>query len=71
MYDIDEIKDEDVNNQYKNYFIQTNWERSREASVSGSAISTYASREDLMMVLENVTSILIRATYDNRQSLIR
>ncbi|XP_012944719.1 basement membrane-specific heparan sulfate proteoglycan core protein [Aplysia californica] len=51
--------------------VETSWERSVDGAVRGSSISEYASREDLMMVLENVTTILIRATYDNRQSLIR
>ncbi|RUS87348.1 hypothetical protein EGW08_004890, partial [Elysia chlorotica] len=34
-------------------------------------ISNYATREQLMVALEDVTSLLIRATYDNRQNLIR
>ncbi|CAL1546871.1 unnamed protein product [Lymnaea stagnalis] len=50
--------------------VESAWERSRD-SPRGGPISEYATREDLMMVLENVTHILIRATYDNRQSLIR
>ncbi|BFZ23346.1 hypothetical protein BsWGS_26385 [Bradybaena similaris] len=50
--------------------VESAWERSRD-SPRGGPISEYATREDLMLVLENVTSILIRASYDNRQSLIR
>ncbi|KAK6966048.1 basement membrane-specific heparan sulfate proteoglycan core protein, partial [Biomphalaria glabrata] len=46
------------------------WERSQVPS-RGGPISQYATREDLMLVLENVTHILIRATYDSKQSLIR
>ena len=40
------------------------------ASADG-IISAYATRENMMVALENVTSLLIRATYDNRQTLIR
>ncbi|KAH9488652.1 Basement membrane-specific heparan sulfate proteoglycan core protein, partial [Bulinus truncatus] len=46
------------------------WERSQVSS-RGGQISQYATRDDLMLLLENVTHILIRASYDNRQSLIR
>uniref|UniRef100_A0A0B7ATX1 Basement membrane-specific heparan sulfate proteoglycan core protein n=1 Tax=Arion vulgaris TaxID=1028688 RepID=A0A0B7ATX1_9EUPU len=50
--------------------VESAWERSRD-SPRGGPISEYATREDLMLVLENVTTILIRASYDNRQTLIR
>lgn len=52
------------------FLSQTAWERGRDSPRDG-PISEYATREDLMQVLENVTTILIRATYDNRQTLIR
>ncbi|XP_059170575.1 basement membrane-specific heparan sulfate proteoglycan core protein-like [Physella acuta] len=52
--------------------IETAWERTQDGRDSRTGpITEYASRADLMMVLENVTHILIRATYDSRQSLIK
>ncbi|KAK6175562.1 hypothetical protein SNE40_014001 [Patella caerulea] len=51
--------------------IEAAWDRSEAPRRGDTPISEYASREDLMMVLENVTSILIRATYDNTQTSTR
>ncbi|ESO88858.1 hypothetical protein LOTGIDRAFT_125410, partial [Lottia gigantea] len=50
---------------------ESSWDRSETSRRGDTLISEYASREDLMMVLENVTSILIRATYDTRQTSTR
>ncbi|XP_067659130.1 basement membrane-specific heparan sulfate proteoglycan core protein-like isoform X2 [Haliotis asinina] len=51
--------------------VESAWDKSDGPRRGDTPISEYANREDLMMVLENVTRILIRATYDDRQSAIR
>ncbi|KAK3801367.1 hypothetical protein RRG08_059069 [Elysia crispata] len=50
--------------------VESEWNVSPETRLGG-PISNYATREQMMIALENVTSLLIRATYDNRQTLIR
>ena len=50
--------------------IETAWQRSEEIR-GDTPISEYASREDLMTVLANVESVLIRGVYDNRQTTTR
>ncbi|XP_041377591.1 basement membrane-specific heparan sulfate proteoglycan core protein-like isoform X3 [Gigantopelta aegis] len=51
--------------------VESAWDRSDGPRRGDTPISEYASREDLMMVLENTTSILIRARYDNQQTTVR
>ncbi|XP_048238836.1 basement membrane-specific heparan sulfate proteoglycan core protein-like isoform X2 [Haliotis rufescens] len=51
--------------------VESAWDKSDGPRRGDTPISEYANREDLMMVLENVTRVLIRATYDDRQSTIR
>ncbi|GFR68373.1 heparan sulfate proteoglycan 2 [Elysia marginata] len=50
--------------------LESEWIVSPDTRLTG-PISDYATREQMMQALENVTTILVRATYDNRQSLIR
>ncbi|KAK7494115.1 hypothetical protein BaRGS_00014588, partial [Batillaria attramentaria] len=51
--------------------VESDWERSEGPIRGDLPISQFATRQDLMLALQNVTRILIRATYDNRQTLIR
>ena len=51
--------------------IESAWERTEGPDRGDTPISEYASREDLMMVLENVESIMIRGVYDGRQTTTR
>ncbi|XP_025082607.1 basement membrane-specific heparan sulfate proteoglycan core protein-like isoform X8 [Pomacea canaliculata] len=51
--------------------VENAWEKG-EGSIRGDVpISQYATRQDLMLALQNVTRILVRATYDTRQTQIR
>jgi hypothetical protein len=51
--------------------VQIDWEKSEGPIRGDLPISTLATRQDFMLALQNITRILIRATYDNRQNFIR
>ncbi|XP_076086554.1 basement membrane-specific heparan sulfate proteoglycan core protein-like isoform X4 [Mytilus galloprovincialis] len=52
-------------------FLPNEWTREDQPKRGDTPVREYASREDLMMVLENVESIKIRSQYDARQTLTR
>ncbi|XP_070207543.1 basement membrane-specific heparan sulfate proteoglycan core protein-like isoform X4 [Littorina saxatilis] len=51
--------------------VEDDWEKSEGPIRGDLPVSGLATRQDLMTVLQNVTRILVRATYDQRQSSIR
>ncbi|GFO45203.1 basement membrane-specific heparan sulfate proteoglycan core protein, partial [Plakobranchus ocellatus] len=51
--------------------VENQWFRTPGGRRGSASISGYATREDMMITLEDVTSLLIRATYDNQQNLVR
>ncbi|KAL5013503.1 hypothetical protein ScPMuIL_007773 [Solemya velum] len=51
--------------------VENAWEKTEGPRRGDTPISEYASKSDLMMALENVTSIWIRASYDVSQTLTR
>ena len=52
-------------------FCQSGWTREDVAKRGDTPVREYASRADLMMVLEDIESILIRSQYDTRQTVTR
>ncbi|XP_076452135.1 basement membrane-specific heparan sulfate proteoglycan core protein-like isoform X4 [Babylonia areolata] len=51
--------------------VETDWEKSEGPIRDDRPISQLATRQDFMLALQNISRILIRATYDNRQNSIR
>ncbi|KAL3861185.1 hypothetical protein ACJMK2_007245 [Sinanodonta woodiana] len=47
------------------------WQKYEGPRRGDTPIAQYASREDLMMVLENLESVFIRGIYDNKQTITR